>query len=68
MKYGGGSIILWGCFIASRTGNLIKMEENMKKEEDVEIFKGNLQQSAEKLGLVHQPSSSKLFFHNLGII
>lgn len=60
--------MLWGCFSASGTGNLIKMEENIKKEEDVEICKGSFKQSAEKLGLVHQPSSSKLFFHNLGII
>ena len=49
----GGSIMLWGCFSASGTGNLVKVEGTMKKEGYVKILKENLRQSAAKLGLGH---------------
>lgn len=47
-----GSIILWGCFTASETRNLAKVEGIMifLKSDD---FKENLQQSALKLSLSH---------------
>ena len=33
VKHGGGSIMLWGCFRAAGTGNLVRVEEVMKKEQ-----------------------------------
>ena len=32
VKHGGGSITLWGCFSASGTGNLLKVDGIMRKE------------------------------------
>ena len=29
VKLGGGSLMLWGCFSAARTGSLVKIEEKM---------------------------------------
>ena len=51
VKHGNESIMLWGCFSASGTGNLIKVEGIMKKEGYVKILKENLKQSAAKLSL-----------------
>lgn len=47
----GGSVILWGCFSASGTENLMKVEEIIYKEKCVEILKGKLQQWAVKMVL-----------------
>jgi len=54
VKHSGGSILLWGCFSASGTGNLVKVEGIMKKEGYVKILKENLKQSAAKVGLGHR--------------
>ena len=46
VKLGGGSIMLWGCFAASGTGKLQKIDGIMRKEHYVEILKQNLKLSA----------------------
>lgn len=40
-----GSIMLWGCFSASGSTNLVKMQVIANKEKCVEILKGNSKQS-----------------------
>lgn len=51
VKYGGGSIMLWGCFSSSGTGNLVKVQGIMKKEDYIRILDENVKESAEKLKL-----------------
>lgn len=51
VKYGGGSIMIWGCMTASGVGNLVVIEEIMDKYKYLAILKNNLKQSAEKLGI-----------------
>ena len=51
VKYGGGSIMLWGCFAAGGTGALHKIDGIMRKEHYVEILKQHLKISARKLKL-----------------
>ena len=48
---GGGSIILWGCFAASGSSALKKVNRMMKKEEYLQILYENLKPSARRLGL-----------------
>lgn len=53
VKHGSGSIILCGCFIASGSENLVKVEGIMTKEGYVKILKENsAEQSEAKLELV----------------
>lgn len=54
VKYGGGSIMLWGCFAAGGTGPLHSIDGIMKKEHYVEILKQHLKTSARKLKLGHK--------------
>ena len=53
VKHGRGSIMLWGCFSAAGTGNLVRVEGVMKKEQYNKNLKENLKQSAVKVGLCH---------------
>ena len=43
--------MLWRCFSAAGTGNLVRVEGVMKKEQYEKILKENLKQSAVKVGL-----------------
>ena len=47
VKHGGGSIMLWGCFSAARTGRLVRIEGKMNGAKYGEILDENLLQSAQ---------------------
>ena len=49
--HGGGNIMLWGCFIASGTGNCVKIDGILEKEQYEKILQENLKQSAVKMSL-----------------
>ena len=51
VKHGGGSIMLWGCFAASGTGGLDRIEGIMKSEDYQGILGRNVLPSVRKLGL-----------------
>ena len=51
VKYGGGSIMQWGCFSAAGTGRLVRIEGKMNGAKYREILDENLLQSAEDLRL-----------------
>ena len=51
VKQGGGNVILWGCFSSSGTGNLVKVQGIMRKEDYIRILDENVKESAEKLQL-----------------
>ena len=51
VKRGGGSIMLCGCFSAAGTGNLVRVEGIIKKEQYEKILKENSKQSAVKVRL-----------------
>lgn len=51
VKYGGNSIMLWGCFTAGGTDALHKIDDIMRKENYVDILKQHLKTSARKLKL-----------------
>ena len=46
VKYGGGSIVLWGCFATGGTGALHIIHSIMKKEHYIEILKEHLKTPA----------------------
>ena len=53
VKHGGGNIILWGCFSSRGTGNLVKVQGIMKKEDYIKILEKNMKESAERLQLTN---------------
>ena len=54
LKHGGGSIRLWGCFSAARTGRLVRIKGKMNGEKYRAILDENLFQSAQDLRLGRQ--------------
>ena len=51
VKHGGGSIMLWGCFVVGGTVALHKIDGIMRKENYVEILMQHLKTSVKKLKL-----------------
>uniref|UniRef100_A0AAZ3SAE9 Transposase Tc1-like domain-containing protein n=1 Tax=Oncorhynchus tshawytscha TaxID=74940 RepID=A0AAZ3SAE9_ONCTS len=51
VKHGGGSIILWGCFLEAETGILFRIKEKMNGGMYREILDENLLQNAQDLRL-----------------
>lgn len=51
VKYGGGSIMLWGCVASAGTGNLVKVEGHMDSTQYQQILETNVQESVTKLKL-----------------
>uniref|UniRef100_A0AAR2IYW9 Transposase n=2 Tax=Pygocentrus nattereri TaxID=42514 RepID=A0AAR2IYW9_PYGNA len=51
VKYGGGSIMLWGCFSSAGTGKLVKVDGKMDGAKYRAILEENLLESAKDLRL-----------------
>ncbi|KAI4873949.1 hypothetical protein NFI96_010170 [Prochilodus magdalenae] len=51
VKFGGGSIMLWGCVASTGTGNLVKVEGRMDSNQYQQILETNVQESVTKLKL-----------------
>ena len=54
VKYGGRSVMVWGCFSRSGVDNLYFLDRNMDMQYYVDIFDQNLIQSAKHLHLGRQ--------------
>jgi len=53
VKHGDGSVMLWGCFASTGTGNLLRMEGKMDLLKYQEILGENVMPSVRKLKLGH---------------
>ena len=51
VKLSGGSVMIWGCISASGVGELVFIEDIMKKEDYPCILQQNFVKIAEKLGI-----------------
>lgn len=51
VKFGGGSVMLWGCVASAGTGNLVKVEGRMDSTQYQQILDNNVQESVTKLKL-----------------
>ena len=51
VKFGGGSIMLWGCVASTCTGNLVKVEGHMNSSQYQQILDKNVQELVTKLKL-----------------
>ena len=51
VKFGGGSIMIWGCFSAKGVGKMSIIDSKMNAEKYQEILQENLMASVEKLRL-----------------
>lgn len=54
VKFGGGSIMVWGCFSWSGVGNLHKIDGIMDARHYIRILSRNLPQSVQKMGIANQ--------------
>jgi hypothetical protein len=54
VKYGGGSVMVWGCFSAAGVGKLAFIDGIMDHKVYIQLLKENLKPSAVSLGI---PSS-----------
>ena len=78
VKYGGGSVMFWGCFESSGTGNLQRVDGIMNSIKYQEILQQNVMQSVLKLKLgrhwtfqqdndpKHSSKSTKAWFQKKG--
>ncbi|TKS65777.1 Transposable element [Collichthys lucidus] len=51
VKFGSGSIMLWGCVASAGTGNLVRVEGRMDSSQYQQILANNVQESVTKLKL-----------------
>jgi hypothetical protein len=51
VKFGGGSVMVWGCISCHGVGRLVFIDEKINAARYVNILANNLEESAELMGL-----------------